>query len=105
LSSHPRHKPLCALSPYSTRFRSSDEMADGAVGVSRLRIDDAKITDLCMSAPVKVPGIGDRKFQMVTDGASTQADNLVIGATEIRSEEHTSELQSRFDLVCRLLLE
>src|SRR5699024_11942072 len=25
--------------------------------------------------------------------------------TDIRSEEHTSELQSRFDLVCRLLLE
>src|SRR5699024_11933765 len=28
-----------------------------------------------------------------------------ISATTIRSEEHTSELQSRFDLVCRLLLE
>src|SRR5699024_12234769 len=27
------------------------------------------------------------------------------GASQIRSEEHTSELQSRFDLVCRLLLE
>src|SRR5699024_11332117 len=26
-------------------------------------------------------------------------------ATHVRSEEHTSELQSRFDLVCRLLLE
>src|SRR5437868_8528047 len=26
-------------------------------------------------------------------------------SAEIRSEEHTSELQSRFDLVCRLLLE
>src|SRR5699024_12257875 len=26
-------------------------------------------------------------------------------ATVMRSEEHTSELQSRFDLVCRLLLE
>src|SRR5699024_11717313 len=26
-------------------------------------------------------------------------------ATALRSEEHTSELQSRFDLVCRLLLE
>src|SRR5207249_11248621 len=25
--------------------------------------------------------------------------------TKLRSEEHTSELQSRFDLVCRLLLE
>src|SRR5699024_11510739 len=28
-----------------------------------------------------------------------------IEASSIRSEEHTSELQSRFDLVCRLLLE
>src|SRR5437868_12609501 len=27
------------------------------------------------------------------------------GIPEMRSEEHTSELQSRFDLVCRLLLE
>src|SRR5699024_12534626 len=27
------------------------------------------------------------------------------GITKMRSEEHTSELQSRFDLVCRLLLE
>src|SRR5437868_9500558 len=30
-------------------------------------------------------------------------DSSTIGAA--RSEEHTSELQSRFDLVCRLLLE
>src|SRR5699024_12849359 len=28
-----------------------------------------------------------------------------VGIYEARSEEHTSELQSRFDLVCRLLLE
>src|SRR5699024_11347985 len=28
-----------------------------------------------------------------------------LAAIEDRSEEHTSELQSRFDLVCRLLLE
>src|SRR2546422_6433548 len=30
---------------------------------------------------------------------------LVVGAPEARSEEHTSELQSRLHLVCRLLLE
>src|SRR5437868_10068269 len=30
---------------------------------------------------------------------------FVESATRLRSEEHTSELQSRFDLVCRLLLE
>src|SRR6266536_1283887 len=30
---------------------------------------------------------------------------LPVGALRVRSEEHTSELQSRVDLVCRLLLE
>src|SRR5699024_11990386 len=34
----------------------------------------------------------------------TTAD-VMISAVIFRSEEHTSELQSRFDLVCRLLLE
>src|SRR5207249_5818906 len=33
------------------------------------------------------------------------ATYLLPGLAEARSEEHTSELQSRFDLVCRLLLE
>src|SRR5699024_12345221 len=38
--------------------------------------------------------------------ASDQADQGVEApAARSRSEEHTSELQSRFDLVCRLLLE
>src|SRR5438067_6522127 len=41
---------------------------------------------------------GDRALQMV---ASAHPE----GAVAVRSEEHTSELQSRFDLVCRLLLE
>src|SRR5437868_11202998 len=34
-----------------------------------------------------------------------QTPNGTNGWREIRSEEHTSELQSRFDLVCRLVLE
>src|SRR5207249_5296079 len=34
------------------------------------------------------------------------SESAIIGAAcGMRSEEHTSELQSRFDLVCRLLLE
>src|SRR5207249_8138633 len=32
-------------------------------------------------------------------------DQSRLGTSYMRSEEHTSELQSRFDLVCRLLLE
>src|SRR5207249_9660539 len=32
-------------------------------------------------------------------------DQAIAAGEQVRSEEHTSELQSRFDLVCRLLLE
>src|SRR5207249_6990765 len=41
------------------------------------------------------------------DHASTcrQQREAASRAADYRSEEHTSELQSRFDLVCRLLLE
>src|SRR2546422_1172959 len=35
----------------------------------------------------------------------TQSMVLAAGAPQLRSEEHTSELQSRLHLVCRLLLE
>src|SRR5699024_12798903 len=40
-------------------------------------------------------------------GSALAADSragMALATTQIRSEEHTSELQSRFDLVCRLLL-
>src|SRR5438067_4981176 len=36
---------------------------------------------------------------------SSHGQDVVFGLIVVRSEEHTSELQSRFDLVCRLLLE
>src|SRR5699024_12359245 len=38
-------------------------------------------------------------------GAQKREGERASGARGSRSEEHTSELQSRFDLVCRLLLE
>src|SRR5207249_12284830 len=44
----------------------------------------------------------------VEDGSTAVSSSPFTGVTSIRlnrSEEHTSELQSRFDLVCRLLLE
>src|SRR5699024_11737937 len=40
-----------------------------------------------------------------TGAGKTTLLNLVPRQVQQRSEEHTSELQSRFDLVCRLLLE
>src|SRR5699024_12867947 len=38
-------------------------------------------------------------------GKIEEINEDLLGDVEARSEEHTSELQSRFDLVCRLLLE
>src|SRR5690606_41289533 len=38
-------------------------------------------------------------------GATASGDSVSAYANFIRSEEHTSELQSRENLVCRLLLE
>src|SRR5699024_11928988 len=43
--------------------------------------------------------------KLMVRGRSGSIPNTVFQLTVFRSEEHTSELQSRFDLVCRLLLE
>src|SRR5690606_40587026 len=38
-------------------------------------------------------------------GSMSSREGIVVAGLPIRSEEHTSELQSRENLVCRLLLE
>src|SRR5438067_3619421 len=47
----------------------------------------------------QIAGRGQRQSRLLDGDEEEERDVLV------RSEEHTSELQSRFDLVCRLLLE
>src|SRR5699024_11892304 len=48
-----------------------------------------------------------KKEFILTSGMGFENDEaqLLTFVKDVRSEEHTSELQSRFDLVCRLLLE
>src|SRR2546422_3219193 len=48
------------------------------------------------------PRVGGHQGQWTSDGL--RRDGVVV-QVETRSEEHTSELQSRLHLVCRLLLE
>src|SRR5699024_12782335 len=64
--------------------------------------------------PICLPGeIGELfDVRVLHDQGLRSADHVadpehldVLGQRRRRSEEHTSELQSRFDLVCRLLLE
>src|SRR5699024_12802514 len=47
----------------------------------------------------------DRGAPWASVTTTVSAPRVVRQCTASRSEEHTSELQSRFDLVCRLLLE
>src|SRR5699024_12346706 len=54
--------------------------------------------------PTLMPEDFDRFAKKVKENGIDMIDGDII-ADDTRSEEHTSELQSRFDLVCRLLLE
>src|SRR3712207_8095066 len=86
-----RRPPRSTLFPYTTLFRSVDDRQPPGRGqVHRL---------------VDVTAVG----RAVAEGANTHPVTLLVlkgqrGAGG-RSEEHTSELQSRQYLVCRLLLE
>src|SRR5438067_5451564 len=78
-----RHPPSSTLFPYTTLFRSAAR-------------------DVLWSLPPVLsdhPEIGAYRRRL--DYMLRHLD----GWAAYRSEEHTSELQSRFDLVCRLLLE
>src|SRR5260221_1176865 len=88
-----RRPPRSTLFPYTTLFRSvSISLDDFGTGyaslsqVNRLPLDRIKI---------------DKSF--IT--AMIDSDQTAALVNTIRSEEHTSELQSHSDLVCRLLLE
>src|SRR3712207_6848209 len=91
-----RRPPRSTLFPYTTLFRSG--LHDGVDAVRHAsRAGDGVAVDHEEPQPVRDDRLLDLAWQMVPDRVGT------VGA--VRSEEHTSELQSRQYLVCRLLLE
>src|SRR5207249_7184546 len=95
----PRYSLILDLHSFPTR-RSSDLEGD-IEDLVRVRPDDA---------PPLVDEIGrdERAEQQALRADERPEGHLAVvepHARVVRSEEHTSELQSRFDLVCRLLLE
>src|SRR2546429_7347224 len=82
-----RRPPRSTLFPYTTLFRSVN------------------------GAPVLVGDVGNVHFgfapqtNIVRVNGQRSTFLVVLKHSEARSEEHTSELQSRLHLVCRLLLE
>src|SRR3712207_8319423 len=90
-----RQPPRSTLFPYTTLFRSDPA-----------RKDDDRVSHADKSfEPLLHVG---QDHELVADGVRRLGrDDRRLGEAEIapRSEEHTSELQSRQYLVCRLLLE
>src|SRR3712207_7718234 len=90
-----RRPPRSTLFPYTTLFRSLMPVPPSAKGEH-------------VASGVPNPGVDDAQQNVGEDVPDDQQDNREHGHTrdqEQRSEEHTSELQSRQYLVCRLLLE
>src|SRR2546430_4513329 len=90
-----RRPPRSTLFPYTTLFRSRDEMQNRNRPFRRAVLEPA----LCASC---LAARGERDF--------TPRPRVVLVHPRLqhvhrRSEEHTSELQSQSNLVCRLLLE
>src|SRR2546429_4202036 len=88
-----RRPPRSTLFPYTTLFRSPATRPHHRVrrgGRSR---------DCCIQSEATLAGAAEPA------GRTAGFHDFADGREEIRSEEHTSELQSRLHLVCRLLLE
>src|SRR2546429_1641833 len=91
-----RRPPRSTLFPYTTLFRSVGERA----GIRRILADKLEHGLVGSSTRIhpaaEVAARNSESGGAATDGGCSKA---------VRSEEHTSELQSRLHLVCRLLLE
>src|SRR2546422_6689793 len=107
-----RRPPRSTLFPYTTLFRSAVHARTAGEHVHARALEDARVRAGDGRAPAGALGGQDR--------GAVRADVLLpLGprggvaargrrggpAALSRSEEHTSELQSRLHLVCRLLLE
>src|SRR5699024_12230360 len=89
------------LFPYTTLFRSQVHSADGqGLGQRHRRARDPRGVERREVTRQIRARQGQAVLQLGRQAALPQG----LPRAE-RSEEHTSELQSRFDLVCRLLLE
>src|SRR5687768_17920128 len=98
-----RRPPTCPLFPYTTLFRSQRLSAAAWLAYAEKKNDEAM---KLMRAAAELEASTEK--HPVTPGAIVPARELLaemLLETGKRSEEHTSELQSRLHLVCRLLLE
>src|SRR3712207_8083745 len=95
-----RLPPRSTLFPYTTLFRSGKAKFVAGDGVKDQAFVDGAGAANAEGAILTCPCIPGEKA-----GGTFAADYKTATGRDPRSEEHTSELQSRQYLVCRLLLE
>src|SRR2546429_3582933 len=89
-----RRPPRSTLFPYTTLFRSAGVQARDLIAIP-VEHERGAFEDFAEAA---FPGLAPAR--MIHVGIHVRIKTVLV-----RSEEHTSELQSRLHLVCRLLLE
>src|SRR3712207_7582435 len=93
-----RRPPRSTLFPYTTLFRSTSPSLRPSIRSS--------LTAVSLCGARKSPrSVRGRVLGTLTVKVTTSPACVGLESTPTRSEEHTSELQSRQYLVCRLLLE
>src|SRR3712207_7354810 len=93
-----RRPPRSTLFPYTTLFRSGPVVVAVRCGGS---LGD---TDVVLPRRMDIVAGPTGPVGVRRDAAGRRLSNGFVGVLAERSEEHTSELQSRQYLVCRLLL-
>ena len=104
-----RRPPRSTLFPYTTLFRSVHHRVDRAI-FKPARRGDPQTRGAVLEAPIgedRRPEARIPETAIGVDGRGTDGRERlqVMDHAADRSEEHTSELQSLTNLVCRLLLE
>src|SRR5699024_12539223 len=95
------HPPAPPLSPYTTLFRSDRVCSLLGSGC----VPQLSAVSVNLSMQQFMSDDLETHISAALQRYDVPANRLKLEITERRSEEHTSELQSRFDLVCRLLLD
>src|SRR5690606_41534627 len=99
-----RRHPTSPLFPYTTLFRSRRIASKRSRMAVRAARDRAFFPSFRSNRTTAVRPCRS-SVSMLSGHLADHADDARIVRRPVRSEEHTSELQSRENLVCRLLLE
>src|SRR3712207_8747638 len=96
-----RRPPRSTLFPYTTLFRSA---VGGRVNATTFEGEALAVDIRRVAVPVEAAQVPGSFHTTLNDVAEAGGVQWAVGSAT-RSEEHTSELQSRQYLVCRLMLE